>query len=253
MKTSVIKRNYDAIHKKTGIDFEQYKEESWGETIANLVFFPQYAISNILKGPGLMLLIVIVVAIACMFTEHRTFGFFFLIVGIVFGIVNGFYLGCIWFIRSFAQDLGGLLKLTVQKSSSIITSFNDPEQKKAYKASLIDVVRGVVFSMILPEVNKVISKKVPFIGGVIAWISGKAIGKMADSLEGRIQETGEETEISEQAEPAEQLGVLKKVEQTTDKVADTTATIAAFPFKLLFGIFGAIWLGIIAILYWTMF
>ncbi|MFK7922058.1 MAG: hypothetical protein AB8H47_08885 [Bacteroidia bacterium] len=253
MKTSVIKRNYDAIQKKTGIDFEQYKEESWGETIANLVFFPQYAISNILKGPGVMLLLVIVIAIVCMFTEHRTFGVFFLIFGIVFGIVNGFYLGCIWFIRSFTQDLGGLLNLTVQKSSAIITSFNDPEQKSAYKASLIDVVRGVVFSMILPEVNKVIGKKVPFIGGVIAWISGKAIGKMADSLEGRIQETGEEKEISALAAPAQQLGVLKKVEQTTDKVADTTATIAAFPFKLLLGIFGAIWLIIIAILYWTMF
>ena len=67
MKTSVIKRNYDAIRKKTGIDFEQYKDESWGETIANLVFFPQYAITNILKGPGLLILLVIIISVVCMF------------------------------------------------------------------------------------------------------------------------------------------------------------------------------------------
>ncbi|MEL6654270.1 MAG: hypothetical protein AAFQ87_26060 [Bacteroidota bacterium] len=253
MKTSVIKRNYDAIKQKTGIDFEQYKEESWGETIANLVFFPQYAISNILKGPGLLLLIVFTIAIICMFTEHKTFGFFFLIFGIVFGIINGFYLGCIWFVRSLTSDINSLLNLTLQKSGSIINSFNDPEQKAAYQASLIDIVRGVIFSMILPEVNKVISKKVPFIGGVIAWLSGQAIGKMANNLESKIKEKGDKEEISEQAAPAQQLGVLSKVEKTADKVADTTASIASFPFKLLLGIFGMIWAGITAFLYWTMF
>ncbi|MEM6343726.1 MAG: hypothetical protein AAF927_07590 [Bacteroidota bacterium] len=253
MKTSVIKRNYDAVRKKTGIDFEQYKDESWGETIANLVFFPQYAITNILKGPGLLILLVIIIAVVCMLTEHKTFGFFFLLFGIFFGLINGFYLGCIWFIRSFANDLTGLLNLTIQKSGSIITSFNDPAQKSAYKASLVDIVRGVVFSLILPEVNKVIGKKVPLIGGVIAWISGKAIGKMADSLENRIQETGEENEISEKAEPAQQLGVLQKVEKTADKVADTTSKIASFPFKVLLAIFGFVWLGFTALLYWSAF
>ena len=253
MKLSKIQSTYESIKAKTGIDFEQHKEASWGERVADLVFFPQYALTAILKGPAVLVGLVLIIALVSGYFGHTSFAVFFGLIGLVLGIVNGFYLGCIWFIRTLTNDLNGLVDLTLEKSQSVVSSFKDPSQRAAYGASAIDVVQGVIFSMILPEVNRVVSKKVPVIGGAVAFVLGKVITKMGSSLETRLLKAAEEEHIRPDAEPEQQLALFSKIDNQSDKIASGAARVASFPFKVLLAVFGVISLGILGLIYWLLY
>ncbi len=255
MKLKTIRRNYESVKAKTGIDFEQYQEESWGETVADLIFFPQYAFFSIIKGPLVLVGLVIVIAGLSYYFGHTAFALFFGLIGLVLGLVNGVFLGCIWFVRSLTDDLNRLVGLTVQKSNSVIQSFNDPTQRAAYTADAMDVVRGVVFSMVLPEVNRVVAKKVPVIGGLVAYVMGLAVSKMTDGIENRLNQTGPKEGNAQAALPPteQQMARLTSIQNTSDRIADGTASVASFPFKVVLGIVGTLSLGVVALLYWMLF
>lgn len=238
MRSKTIQKHSDAIKQKTGIDFAQYRDDEWAATLAELIRFPLYAGKVLARPLILLLLLVVGISIWTYADGHPAFALFFFVSGLVLTIPNGLQLGVIWFIYTLTGDLSKLLMLTTAKVRNILGQLSDRKQLKAGSASLI---QGVVFSMLLPDVNRVIKKSIPVAGGLVAWVVGSLLAGLTRHVQKKIADIPEK----EQTEAQSYLA-LDRVDQASHSLARRTARWVSAPIVLLWLIVA----GVSALIIW---
>ncbi|MEM7369412.1 MAG: hypothetical protein AAF587_12490 [Bacteroidota bacterium] len=232
MRLDSIQKRAKGIQEKTGIDFSQYKDEAWAEQLSELLRFPQYAIKTAIQPPILLLVIVIVLSVICFQTGHGAFGTVFLLTGIVLSIPNGLLLAVIYFVFSLTSDVHRLLELSLGKARVIAEKVGELGDKQQRRARLAELIQGVIFSMVLPDLNRVVKKSVPLIGGLVAAVLGSLLSRMAKRLEKRLSRMPEPDVLEEALVPQEgkRLAALDKIEYGSERLTQGTARVVSAPF-----------------------
>lgn len=255
MKLKTIKKQAENIQSKTGIDFSQYRDEAWSDQLSELVRFPQYALKTLIQPAVLLIVLVIIVAIVCFNTGHAAFGGIFLLTGILLAIPNGILLGIIYFIFSITGDVHRLLELTLQKVRLIAEQLGMDGNKQQRKAKLAELAQGVLFSMLLPDLNRVVKKSIPLVGGIVAAILGSLLKAVSHRLEQRLTKMPEPDVLEEALAPkkGKRLAALDKVESGSESLTQGIAKVVSSPFFIVWIIIAALSAMIIYMEYQALF
>lgn len=231
MKLATIQKRAKGIQDKTGINFSQFKDEAWAEQLSELLRFPQYAIKTAIQPPIFLLLIVIGVVVYCFQSGHGVFGTVFLLTGIVLTIPNGILLSAIYFVFSFTGDIHRLLELSLGKARVIAEKVGELGDQQQRKSRLAELIQGVMFSMILPDLNRVVKKSVPLIGGLLAAVLGGLLVRLGKRLEKRLTKMPEPDVLEEALVPHEgkRLAALDKIEHGSERITEGTARVVSTP------------------------
>lgn len=159
------------LFRKTGIDFTKYEGEELLDTITNLVLFPRYAFSVILKPVFILSFLTIVVAIALFVLSMQYWGIVTFLIGFFVAIFIGLSIGNLFFAERLRGDFKHIISFSVETTKQILKDMQGkdiPEhEKKLDLPSIWDIVNGVWFLVILPALKKVIQKKIPLVGGIV--------------------------------------------------------------------------------------
>ncbi|MEM7660088.1 MAG: hypothetical protein AAF399_28525, partial [Bacteroidota bacterium] len=74
MRRKKLAKRVEALTKRTGVNFDQYRDDEWASALAELIRFPIYAFKTLVRPPILLLLVVIGVTIWAYATGHGAFG-----------------------------------------------------------------------------------------------------------------------------------------------------------------------------------
>lgn len=159
------------LFRKTGIDFTKYEGEELLDTITNLVLFPRYAFSVILKPVFILFFLTIVSTVILFVIGLQYWGFATLSIGVFVAIFVGLSIGNLFFAERLRGDFKHIISFSVETTKQILKDMQGKEipehEKKLDLPSIWDIVNGVWFLVILPALKKVIQKKNPLVGGIV--------------------------------------------------------------------------------------
>ncbi|MEM7654941.1 MAG: hypothetical protein AAF399_02335, partial [Bacteroidota bacterium] len=123
---------------------------------------------------------------------------------------------------TLSGDLSQLLTLSTGKVRTILRQLANRKQLKTGASSLL---QGVVFSLLLPDLNRVIKKSIPIVGGIVALVVGSVLHALTKRLQKRI------SDIPEQSGPvSRQYEALDRVDAGAEDISRSAARVVSAPF-----------------------
>jgi hypothetical protein len=231
------------------ISFESYRREELFSTIARLVILPRYA-GRLLLLPVLLAGIPVLLGVIYLLIQERTWdALWFLGIGAVLAMLNGFLVGIIYLLRILADDLRRLTKL----SSGVSLQILEDIRRKAQEGTgtlprFAEIARGSIILVILPGVVRTLKGKLPLLGGLISIFAAAALKRFAslaarqlDNQEG--QQAAPDGTGGDGQPPPRLHQYYEAGRQNLDRILTTAGTTvesnlrrAAFPFKILLAI-----------------
>lgn len=212
-KTTFQELLSEQFRKKTGIDLIQYRNEELVSTLADLLIFPKYAISKI-AAPVLWTFAGLWIACLILMNFDGSSAFSLLVLGSILALPNGILLGILNFLDSLSADMSKILFLSLQTAKNILTDLNNLQSKikegEFELPKLSELIKGVIYVVILPSLSKVIQKKFPLIGNFVANLMERIVEslhkKTIESIEKQEKELAEKIE----AKTENYVGILDK-------------------------------------------
>ncbi|MFN3194364.1 MAG: hypothetical protein ACE364_00265 [Chlorobiota bacterium] len=157
----------------SNIDLSTYQSKEVTERIADLITFPIYVI-GILIWP----LLVSVVLFVSGYFVLRLDGLdhlFYPLLGLPLLVLGGFFIGLVWLISRLKDDLVSIMDYSLVVFKQAASNMQkDGGGSRDYGA----VFSGVMNSVILPSVRKVLENKVILIGGFVYSIVNKIVTRV---------------------------------------------------------------------------
>jgi hypothetical protein len=227
------------IKEELGIDIQKYRNEEIVENFVELLVFPQYVFNWVLRPIGISLLIFFVG-----FFVFDLGGFEYIVYGLLgFALffVGGVLFGLLFLMWKMKNDIWGILEYSLEIMDSAVEDLKatadqmNPGNRKNVLGLLF---KGVIHVVTIPMLSRVISEKVPFVGGIVNTLIKRVLSIISDrvnfeedQIKAELSKTEEEPKIFEIYSKA-----LSSVSGGLEKVMNVTFGIAQLPLKIVFGI-----------------
>jgi hypothetical protein len=247
MKKEQTAADLKQMHENSGIPFERYRREELFTTIARLVVLPRYA-ARFLLLPVLLASIPVFIGGLYLLIQERTWdALWFLLIGAVLALLNGFLVGVIYLLRILADDLRRLTALSSRISLQILADVRSKAQDgTGTLPRFSEIARGSIIMVILPGVIRTIKGKLPLLGVFISIFAASALKRFAslaarqlDRPEGQSAaagpgENGQKSNLHQYFETGRQK--LENIISSAGSSVEISLRKASFPFKLLLAV-----------------
>jgi len=227
----------ERIKNELGIDVRKYRDEEVAENFMELLLFPQYIGSWVLR-PVVLLLVLFVVGFFFIDLVHIEY-LIYAVFGLALSLLTGLFLGLLLFTWRLKADLKGIVEyaLGVMKSGatdlSQVSNKITPENRKDVMGLLF---KGVIHIVTIPMMGEVAAQKVPLFGGTVKSLIKKVLNIVSDTV--KFDETLLEAELNkEDSEPGFIETYTNSISSATtglNSVMDKTMGVAQFPLKIGF-------------------
>lgn len=227
------------IKDELGIDVQKYRNEEVAENFAELLVFPQYVVSWVIR-PILVALLLFIIGFFILDLVHIEYALYG-IIGLVLFLVNGLLFGLIFLIWKMKSHMWGIVNYSLDIMKSAVTDMNQINNqvtKENRKNVLGLLFKGIIHIVTIPMLSKVISDKVPFIGELVNGIVKKILTLVSDKLkfdEGKLEKEMNKTEKEPNALQV-YSNSISSVSKGLEKVMNFTFGVAQWPLKIGFGI-----------------
>ncbi|MCF2875557.1 MULTISPECIES: hypothetical protein [unclassified Tenacibaculum] len=227
------------IKEELGIDIHKYRNEEVVENFVELLVFPKYVINWVIR-PVLISILAFIIGFYMLDLVHVEY-VLYSIIGLVLFLLAGFFMGLLFLIWKMKSDMWGIINYSLDIMKSAVADINEVSNqttKENRKDVLSLLFKGVIHIITIPMVSKVVSDKVPFVGGIINRIIKKILTLVSDKV--KFDEEKLKNELSKNEDEPDALKVyLKSISFASNgikKVMNFTFGVAQFPLKVLFGI-----------------
>lgn len=227
------------IKEELGVDVQKYRNEEVVENFVELLVFPRYVITWIIRpiviAIGLFILGFFVLHLV--HVEYILYG----IIGLILFVVNGILIGLLFLIWKMKSDTWGIVEYSLEIMKSAVTDMNQVNSQvtaENRKDVLGLLFKGIIHLVTIPMMSKVIADKVPFIGGLVNKIVKKILVLVSDKVEFDDENLTEELQKKEDQPNVLQIysSSITSVSKGLEKVMNFTFGVAQLPLKLVFGI-----------------
>jgi hypothetical protein len=260
----MIEREAMRLEKETGIDFKKYRNPETVEKISDLIGFHQQATAFVLKYTAIFL---IIIGALCYWFHTRGMSVvgivLFLVVGIVFSLLEGPSLGLIKLTKKAVSDGMNVVVMMldfvkeVRQDVLIVT-----KKKPGAEISSANLVRGVSYIVFIPAARQIVRAKLKLLAIPVNFFIVNSIFYLTKSLTAVMEKT-DSKDSEKKAVKAESPGEQEEAEESVDKfdrlvddakksvgpLVDSVARKVAIPAKILFNVTLFIGVPILLIIY----
>ncbi|PIE86078.1 MAG: hypothetical protein CSA05_02365 [Bacteroidia bacterium] len=246
MKKEQLKKKYNALFNKMGINLEEYNQPELFEKIADLLVFPAYAIKIVSQPIKYLFLIALIAIIVSFYSGNAVFGFVLIFLGIPLTIVNGFFWGQVVFVNKISDDINRILDFSLQLTRTTMEDMREIKGKITDESLQLPkfsvITKGLLLTVLLPNLETIVRKKIPFLGRFIASVCSRIVFVLAKKIEESENEIRKEIAIDEKTENLkDRVGeyiskgelFVGKLEDKIDDYVKITTKVAAYPLTIL--------------------
>jgi len=226
----------DRIKTQLSIDVRKYRNEEVVESFVDLLVFPQYVIKWVIR-PVLLSLLIYIIGFKLFDLVHIEF-LIYAIFGLGLFASTGVLLGLILLMDRMRTDMWGVIDFSIEIMKKAVRdlklanlNINDENSKD----SLGLLFKGIIHIVTIPLLSKVISQKIPFIGGLVNIFVKKILILVSDRI--KFEENAFVLEIQKTDGPPMDVQDMSKTISSEatglEKILNVTFRIAKFP--LIFG------------------
>lgn len=222
---------------RTGIDFSRYRDPQLSEAVANAVTFPLYLGKALTRPVGLLLLLTVA---AFVLTESAFLKTLLVFPGSLLVVANGVLLGLVLFIGRIRTDMKTVFDISSNLCVQALKDIGAARAKMRDRGrfpSTLEIFQGLNAIVILPLVIETLKRRVPFAGGLGAWVTERFFNIADARLAAAIARRAPGPPSAVELRPAEVAGWLDSAEKAVHavqvnigKVIDTVGRVVAFPF-----------------------
>ena len=227
------------IKTELGIDVQKYRNEEVVESFVELLVFPEYVITWVIRPILLSILIFLIgfFIFDLVHIEYIIYG----IIGLVLFLLTGILTGLLFLTSKMKSDMWGIVdySLVIMKSAvSDMNQVNNQITKENRKDVLGLLFKGIIHIVTIPMLSKIIAEKVPFIGGFVNRVVRKVLILVSDRMKFDEENLKQELQKKEGASNALQTysNSISLASYGLEKIMNFTFGIAQFPLKIGFGI-----------------
>lgn len=246
-----IEREAERLEKETGIDFKKYRNPEIVEKISDLISFHSQATASLL---GYTALFLVIIGGLCYWFHTRGMGVvgivLFLLVGIVFSLLEGPSLGLIKLTKKAVRDGMNVVVMMLDfvkkvRQDVLIVS----KKKPGAEISSANLVRGVSYVVFIPAVRQIVRAKLKLLAVPVNFFIGNSIFYLTKSLTAVMDKADNkdtEKQIVQTESPGEQEGpgesgdkfdrLIDDSKKRVGPMADSVAQNVVIPVKILFNV-----------------
>ncbi len=182
MQTEPIRQ---LLLERTGIDFQKYQTETLRNAIASLISFPSSFSFYLVIYPILVFVLGMVAGVLAWNYIGIVFAVSFIAMAVLLFPFLGFFSGLLFFAKKVVLDIEDVFGASVQILAQVATDLPtvqdkiNPEKLAAF--SFADILKGINAVVVVPVLIKLISDKIPFIGGRIGSLIGKFLQRCSSN------------------------------------------------------------------------
>lgn len=235
--TEDVERLDKRIKEELGIDVRKYRDEEVAEDMMELLLFPKYVGSWVIR-PVILLLILFVAGYFFIDLVHIEY-LIYTVFGLGLFMLNGLFLGLLLFTWKLKTDLTGIVEYAfgVMKSGatdlSKVSNKITPENRKDILGLLF---KGVIHIVTIPMMGKAASNKVPVFGVVVKSMINKVLTIVSNNI--KFDEASLEAELNkEDSEPGFVESYTSAISSATkglNKTMSKTVGVAQYPLMIGF-------------------
>ncbi len=223
------------IKEELGIDVQKYRNEEVVENFVEILVFPRYVINWVIR-PILISIVIFITGFYIFDLVHVEY-IIYGIIGLILFLAIGILTGLLFLMWKMKWDMLGIINysLEIMKSAVVdINQVNSQVNKENRKDVLGLLFKGIIHIVTIPMVSKVVSDKVPFVGGIVNIIIKKILTLVSDKV--KFDEEKLKQELNKKENEPNALKVyLTSISSTTEgleKVMNFTFSVAQFPLKI---------------------
>lgn len=240
------------IKEELGIDVQKYRNEEVAENFVELLIFPRYVV-NWATRPLLAFLLLYLIGffvVDLVNIEYLIYG----VIGLGLFAVSGFLFGYLFLTWKIKSDFLGIIDYSLDIMKSCVVDLKQVSSKitgENRKEVLGLLFKGVIHIITIPVLTKVITDKVPFVGGFLQGIAKKVLTLVSEKVQ--FEEVMLEEEMNKKekedgfVETYTQL--ISLASNGINKLLSITIGIAQFPVLIAFS-FTMLVLAIFLFLIW---
>jgi len=260
----MIEKEAARLEQETGIDFKKYRNPETVEKISDLIGFHQQATGFVLRYTAIFLIIIGVLSYWFHTRGMSIVGIvLFLLVGIVFSLLEGPSLGLIKLAKKAVDDGMDVVVIMldfvkeVRKDVLILT-----KKKPGAEISSANLVRGVSYIVFIPAIGQIIRSRLKLLAAPVNFFIGSSIFYLTKSLTAVMEKTDSKDpepktaqtgSPGDQEEPGEKVDKFDQLVDDAKKrigpLADSVAKKVAIPAKIFFTVTLFIGVPILLIIY----
>ncbi|MEL6537202.1 MAG: hypothetical protein AAFQ98_17405 [Bacteroidota bacterium] len=255
MRKEKLQKLGNEANAQARIDYSRYNVEEGVSTIADALVIPLYVARSLIVPVLFPIALAVVIAILADMSVAASI--FYVLLAWVSAIPLAVLTGLILLLRRIGQDVTTLFHVALDTTLLAYEDANKlKEQAKedGRKASLYQVFQGVTYFVILPTVHKVLGKKLPLMG----WLLAHIIDRVFSSLLRIRQKDFEaiEADITEDDTPEEAMvkvnSRIDKLKKGTGKTIKVAMKVLSFPLFVAGVFIGSVTV-LLELLWWSLF
>ncbi|WP_405205364.1 hypothetical protein [Aquimarina sp. LLG6339-5] len=227
------------IKEELGIDVQKYRNEEVVENFVELLVFPKYVINWVVR-PVLISILIFIIGFFIFDLVHIEYVLYG-IIGLILFLISGILIGLLFLIWKMKSDIWGILNYSLEIMKSAITDMvqvNNQVNEENRKDVLGLLFKGIIHIVTIPMISKVISDKVPLIGGIVNRIVKKILTLVSDKV--KFDEEKLKKELNKKEGESNALKIysnsISSATKGLEKIMNFTFGVAQFPLKIIFGI-----------------
>ncbi|MDY8137497.1 hypothetical protein [Aquimarina sp. 2201CG5-10] len=232
-----IEKLDNKIKDELGVDVQKYRNEEVVENFVELLVFPKYIINWVIR-PVLISIVIFIIGFFIFDLVHIEYVIYG-IIGLILFLAAGILSGLLFLMWKMKSDMWGIINYSLEIMKSAVADINQVNSqvnKENRKDVLGLLFKGIIHIVTIPMISKVISGKVPFIGGIVNKIVKKILTLVSDKVKFDEEKLKQELNKGE-GEPDALKAYLNSISSATkglEKIMNFTFGVAQFPLKIGF-------------------
>lgn len=230
----------EKIKTELGIDVQEYKNEEVVENVTELLLFPTYIVSWVVR-PVLLAFFCYCFGFYALNLVHIEY-VIYAIFGLVLFIICGVLLGVLLFLFKMKFDVLAIVNYSLdilKQAIEDLSKVNHQITEENKKDVLSLLFKGIVHIVTIPMLSTIISSKIPVMGSVFARLIKRILTFFSDKLAFEEQEIVDYSDSNHTNSNAvvSYLGTINSASEGLETVANVVFKITRFPILFLCVVF----------------
>lgn len=216
------------IKNELGIDVQKYRNEEVIEKFVELLVFPEYVITWVIR-PVLITIGIFIIGFFVFDLVHIEYVLYG-IIGLFLFLATGILIGLLFLIWKMKSDLGEIINYTLEIMKTAVEDLvqvNSQITEENRKDIFGLLFKGTIHIVTIPMLSKVISDKVSVVGGLVNWVVKRVLILVSDRVK-----FDEENLTNELTKTEEEPNALKVYSNSISSVSNSLDTIMKFTFRI---------------------
>ena len=241
--TKDVEKLDNRIKTELGIDVQKYRNEEVVESFVELLVFPEYVVTWVIR-PIFIAILMFIIGFFIFDLVHIEF-IIYGVIGLILFLITGILFGLLILTWKMKSDMWGIVDYSLEIMKSAVSDLNQVNSQIS-KENIKDILgllfKGIIHIVTIPMMSKVISDKVPIVGGFVNRIVKKILTLVSDKVKFGEENLKQELRKKEGKPNAIQVysNSISSVSNGLERVMNLTFGVAQFPLKLGFGIMALI-------------